>query len=64
MVTDVADGSVAQSAGFQKGDIVVSLNNAEIATMRDLLRAISQPMRLWRLTIVRGGQEISAVFGG
>jgi Do/DeqQ family serine protease len=64
VVTDVADGSVAQSAGFQKGDIVVSLNNAKIATMQDLLRAISQPMRLWRLTIVRGGQEISAVFGG
>jgi Do/DeqQ family serine protease len=64
VVTDVADGSVAQSAGFQKGDIVVSLNNAKIATMQDLLRAISQPARLWRLTIVRGGQEISAVFGG
>jgi Do/DeqQ family serine protease len=64
VVTDVADGSVAQSAGFQKGDIVVSLNNAKIATMQDLLRAISQPARLWRLTIVRGGQEISALFGG
>jgi Do/DeqQ family serine protease len=63
-VTDVESGSVAQSFGFQKGDIVINVNNAKIATMQDLLRATSQPARLWRLTIVRGGQEISAVFGG
>jgi S1-C subfamily serine protease len=64
VVTEVENGSLAQSFGFQKGDIVVSVNNAKIAIMQDLLHAISQPMRLWRLTIVRNGQEISAVFGG
>jgi Do/DeqQ family serine protease len=63
-VTEVEGGSVAQSFGFQKGDIVINVNNAKIATMQDLLRATNQPARLWRLTIVRGGQEISAVFGG
>jgi Do/DeqQ family serine protease len=63
-VTEVENGSVAQSFGFQKGDIVVSVNNEKIATMRDLLRATGQPSRVWRLTIQRGGQEISAVFGG
>jgi S1-C subfamily serine protease len=63
-VTEVESGSVAQSFGFQKGDIVINVNNAKIATMQDLLRATSQPARLWRLTILRGGQEISAVFGG
>jgi S1-C subfamily serine protease len=64
VVTEVENGSVAQGFGFRKGDIVVSVNNAKIAIMQDLLRAISQPVRLWRLTILRGGQEISAVFGG
>jgi S1-C subfamily serine protease len=64
VVTDVENGSASQSFGFQKGDIVVSVNNARIAIMEDLLRAISQPARLWRLTILRGGREISAVFGG
>jgi Do/DeqQ family serine protease len=64
VVTDVENGSASQSFGFQRGDIVVSVNSARIATMEDLLRAISQPVRLWRLTIQRGGQEISAVFGG
>jgi len=64
VVTDVENGSASQSFGFQRADIVVSVNSARIATMEDLLRAISQPVRLWRLTIQRGGQEISAVFGG
>jgi S1-C subfamily serine protease len=63
-VTEVENGSVAQSFGFQKGDIVVSINNEKIATMKDLLRVTGQPSRLWRLTILRGGPEISAVFGG
>jgi Do/DeqQ family serine protease len=63
-VTEVENGSIAQSFGFQKGDIVVSVNNAKISNMQDLLKATGQPARLWRLTILRGGQEISAVFGG
>ena len=64
VVIEVENGSVVQGFGFLKGDIVVSVNNAKIAIMRDLLRAISQPVRLWRLTILRSGKEISAVFGG
>jgi Do/DeqQ family serine protease len=64
VVIEVENGSVAEGFGFLKGDIVVSVNNAKIAIMRDLLRAISQPVRLWRLTILRNGKEISAVFGG
>jgi Do/DeqQ family serine protease len=63
-VTEVENGSVAQSFGFQKGDIVISVNNAKIANTQDLVRVTGQPARLWRLTILRGGQEISAVFGG
>jgi Do/DeqQ family serine protease len=64
VVIEVENGSVAQGFGFLKGDIVVSVNNAKIAIMRDLLRAITQPVRLWRLTVLRNGKEISAVFGG
>jgi Do/DeqQ family serine protease len=63
-VTEIEDGSVAQSFGFQKGDIVVAINNSRIATMQDLLHAVNQPSRMWRLTIQRGDQQISAVFGG
>jgi Do/DeqQ family serine protease len=63
-VTEIEDGSVAQSFGFQKGDIVLAINNSRIATMQDLLHAVNQPSRMWRLTIQRGDQQISAVFGG
>jgi S1-C subfamily serine protease len=64
VVTEVENGSVAQSFGLQKGDIVLAINNAKIETTQDLLRAVNQPSRLWRLTIQRGDQQISAVFSG
>ena len=64
VVTEIENGSMAQSFGLQKGDIVLAINNAKIETTQDLVKAVSQPSRLWRLTIQRGGQQISAVVGG
>jgi S1-C subfamily serine protease len=64
VVTDVENGSMAQSFGLQKGDVVLVVNSAKIESTQDLVRAVSQPSRLWRLTIQRGGQQISAVFSG
>jgi Do/DeqQ family serine protease len=63
-VTEVEAGSMAQNFGLQRGDLVLAVNNAKIETTQDLVRAVSQPSRLWRLTIQRGGQQISAMFGG
>jgi Do/DeqQ family serine protease len=63
-VLEVAGGSTAQSLGFQRGDLVVSVNNEKIARTSDLDRVTKQPSRLWRITILRGGQQISVVFGG
>jgi len=63
-VVDIANGSVAQSLGFQKGDVVVAVNNEQIASTSDLERVVAKPSRLWRVTISRGGQQISVVFGG
>jgi Do/DeqQ family serine protease len=63
-VVDIASGSVAQSLGFQKGDVVVAVNEEQIATTSDLQRVIAKPTRLWRVTINRSGQQISVVFGG
>jgi Do/DeqQ family serine protease len=63
-VLEVTDGSIAQGLGFQKGDLIVSVNNRPIATTRDLERVSAEQSRLWRITINRGGQEISVVFGG
>jgi len=63
-VTNVPDGSVAAQYGFQPGDVIVAVNGTRIARTRDLERVAGTPSRLWRVTIERGGQQISAVFGG
>jgi len=64
VVTEVADGSVAQSVGFQRGDVIAEVNGEKIARTRDLDKASKQRQRLWRITIVRAGQQISVTFGG
>jgi Do/DeqQ family serine protease len=64
VITDVAEGSTAQSIGFQKGDVVVSVNNEKINRPADLERAAAAGGRQWRITIQRGGQQISVVFSG
>jgi len=64
VITSVADGSAAQSIGFQKGDIVVSVNNQKIAKTADLERVAGAGGRQWRITIMRGGQQISVMFTG
>jgi Do/DeqQ family serine protease len=64
VVTAVESGSTADSFGLQKGDIVLVVNNVRIETTHDLVNVISRPSKLWRLTIQRGAQQISATFTG
>ncbi|HML08705.1 MAG TPA: DegQ family serine endoprotease [Xanthobacteraceae bacterium] len=64
VITAVAAGSPAQSIGFQRGDVVVSVNNQKIVKSADLERITSAASRQWRITIMRGGQQISVMFSG
>jgi Do/DeqQ family serine protease len=64
VVLDVGNGTLAQSFGFRKGDIVLTVNNQKIASPRDLERATAQQSRVWRITIRRGGQQMSVVLSG
>jgi Do/DeqQ family serine protease len=64
VITGVADGSAAKSVGFQKGDVVVSVNGQNIAKSSDLDRIANAGSRSWRVTIDRGGQQISVMFSG
>jgi S1-C subfamily serine protease len=64
VILDVANGSPAQRLGFQKGDLVISVNNTNIAKTRDLNRVASQQNRVWRITILRGGQQMSVELRG
>jgi Do/DeqQ family serine protease len=64
VIVDAPEGSLARNFGFQRGDVVLSVNNQRIARTRDLERAAQAGARIWRVTIQRGSQQISAVFGG
>jgi Do/DeqQ family serine protease len=64
VIVDIAAGSAAQGFGFQRGDMVLSVNNQKIAKTRDLERAAGQQSRVWRITIKRGAQQISVVLSG
>jgi Do/DeqQ family serine protease len=64
VVTDLADDATAASVGFQKGDIILAVNNTKIVKTSDLEKATREPSRLWRIVVVRGGQQINVTLGG
>ena len=64
VIVEIANGSPAQSLGFQPGDLVLSVNNARIAKTRDLERIAGQATRRWSITIVRAGQQLSVELRG
>jgi len=64
VVLDIDNGSYASNLGFQRGDVILSVNGEHIAKTRDLERATGTPSRSWQIVIRRGGQQISAVFNG
>ena len=64
VITELAGDSTAAGVGFQKGDIIVGVNNQKIGKTSDLEKATGQSARLWRITLVRGGQQINVTLGG
>jgi len=64
VVTELGDDTTAANVGFQKGDIIVAVNNQKIAKTSDLEKATRDSSRLWRITLVRGGQQINVTLGG
>jgi len=64
VVIGLTDNSTAASVGFQKGDIIVAVNNQKVAKTSDLERATSQSARVWRITLMRGGQQINVTLNG
>ena len=64
VVLDVAQGSMAQSLGFQRGDVIAQVNDEKIARTRDLERIAKESTRRWAITLVRGGQTVTVQFSG
>jgi S1-C subfamily serine protease len=64
VVVDIEDGAAAANVGFQKGDIILAVNNQKIARTSDLDKAAKASPRLWRIVVVRAGQQINVTLGG
>ena len=64
VVTDLGGDTTAANVGFQKGDIITAVNNQKITKTSDLEKATRESARLWRITVVRGGQQIQVTLGG
>jgi Do/DeqQ family serine protease len=63
VIVDIANGSLAQTL-FQRGDLVLQVNSAKIVKTRDLEKVAGQQSRVWRITIMRGGQQMSVELRG
>ncbi|MEJ0092018.1 MAG: DegQ family serine endoprotease [Methylocella sp.] len=64
IISEIEDGSTAADVNFQKGDVILSVNDVKVQTTRDLERAVRDRHNYWKLTIGRGGEIVTTVLGG
>lgn len=64
VVSDVEADTPAATVNFQRGDVILAINDAKIATTRDLDRASAGRHYYWKITLSRGGQVLTTVLGG
>jgi Do/DeqQ family serine protease len=64
VIADLGGDSAAANVGFQKGDIILAVNNQKISKTGDLEKAAGERPRIWRITLVRNGQQINVTLGG
>jgi len=63
-ISQIAPDSQAAALNFQKGDVVLSINDAKIDTTRDLEKTVAKRHYYWKISISRAGQILTSVFGG
>jgi Do/DeqQ family serine protease len=64
VVTEIPENSVAGNVGFQKGDIIVNVNGQQIVKTSELEKVAGQSVRVWRIVIQRGNQQINVTLPG
>jgi serine protease Do len=64
LVRGVEDGSLADDAGVEAGDLIVSAGGREIADADDLHEALGTLSQPFELGIVRGAEERTVTVGG
>jgi Do/DeqQ family serine protease len=61
MLESIEDASPAANVNFQKGDVILAVNDTKIATTRDLEKALKGKHPYWKLVLARGGQVITSI---
>ena len=51
---DVKGRSFARRLGLRPGDVIVEVNDASVASVRDLLEVAGKRLRRWRFVVRRG----------
>ncbi len=64
VVAEIEDGSAAAMTGLQKGDVIIGIDNARIATTRQMERATATRQDFWHVTLERDGQVIESEVSG
>jgi S1-C subfamily serine protease len=64
VIVDVDNGSYASNLGFQRGDVILSVNGEKVDRTAELEKLTAAGSRSWRIVIRRGQQQITAVFNG
>jgi Do/DeqQ family serine protease len=64
VVIGLTDDGAAANVGFRKGDVIVAVNGRKVETTGELASIARERSRLWRITILRGGQQIQVTLGG
>ena len=65
IVSEVSPGSAADEAGFKRGDVVARVNDTPIHSTKQLEQVAGvDNLRLWDLTVIRGGHSIEQRFRG
>ena len=64
VVMELDDSAPAAGVGFKKGDVILAVNGQKITKTADLAKAAGETARLWRITVLRGGQQINVTLGG
>jgi Do/DeqQ family serine protease len=64
VIIERIDAGFAQTWGLRPGDFIRQINGRKIATTADVTAALAAPTATWTMAIERGGQVITARFGG
>lgn len=61
LITAIDPGSAAAAVGLKSGDVVFGVNRRRVRSVADLLKALRELERPWRLLVLRGDARIGLV---